>query len=206
MNYKKRIKLITIIIMIISVLGIVFTVLYVKNKMTNNSFNNAQPNMEQKTKGDNPPDMPSDESGNTEDKPSDNEDANGNGDTNNNQSPEQNMNQEFIEQNGIGQNEKKQSNSLGTTYIIIIGIFACTFSLSCLYLIMSQNNEKFYQNHDKLIIYILSNIILIECLTAATTMFTNKVLLKNNTFIAESQEKESVDLDEDIDVSDENSD
>ena len=104
---------------------------------------------------------------------------------------------------------------LETGYVVVIGIFSCTFSLSLLYLLMSIKNQKFYKNNDKLIVYILGNVVVIGTMLSLTTLITNNLILnnKNNPNMEENTEKDKVTLDEsnsvtgsNIDLSKENTD
>ena len=100
-------------------------------------------------------------------------------------------------------------------YVVVIGVFSGTFSLSLLYLLMSIKNQKFYKNKDKLIVYILGNVVVIGTMLSLTTLITNNLILnkKNNPNMEETTEKDKVTLDEsnsvtgsNIDLSKENTD
>lgn len=104
---------------------------------------------------------------------------------------------------------------LETGYVVVIGLFSGTFSLSLLYLLMSIKNQKFYKNKDKLIVYILGNVVIIGTMLSLTTLITNNLILnnKNNPNVEETTEKDKVTLDEsnsvtgsNIDLSKENTD
>lgn len=69
--------------------------------------------------------------------------------------------------NVIGYPNKK--NNLSSKYVLIITGFSTVLSLDILYLIMDRN-DKFYKNKDKLIIYILGNIVLISSISGITTL------------------------------------
>lgn len=88
-------------------------------------------------------------------------------------------------------------HGLETKYILLITGFSIVFSLDLLYLIMSKNS-KFYLNRDKLIIYILGNIVLVSSISGVTTLTYNKL---NNNYdnkrnrLEESSSKDEVELD-----------
>ena len=84
--------------------------------------------------------------------------------------------------------------TLTLPYIFVIAFFASILSIIIIYMIMSRKNKKFYKNKDKIIIYILSNIILISLITASTTVITNNYILNSKEENAET-EKEEVKLD-----------
>ena len=87
--------------------------------------------------------------------------------------------------------------SLEIKYILLIAGFSIVFSLDLLYLIMSKNS-KFYLNRDKLIIYILGNIVLVSSIGGVITLTYNKL---NNNYdnkmnrLEESSSKDEVELD-----------
>ena len=88
-------------------------------------------------------------------------------------------------------------HGLETKYILLITGFSTLFSLDLLYLVMSRNG-KFYQNKDKLIIYILGNIVLISSISGVTTLTYNKLNSNYDNRInrpEESSSKEEVELD-----------
>lgn len=84
--------------------------------------------------------------------------------------------------------------TLTLPYIFVIAFFASILSIIIIYMIMSRKNKKFYKNKDKIIIYILSNTILISLITASTTVITNNYILNSKEENAET-EKEEVKLD-----------
>jgi hypothetical protein len=182
-------RIIAITIIILSILGIIFTVLYAKNNLNKNQFENSEPTMKENNFSNEPPEIPS---GNNSNNQQNNQNSN-NQDMEQNKTPQGNMNQE-----NMGQNNMQESSSLTTSYIIIIGILSLTLSLSIIYLLMSLKNDKFYKNKDKLTIYILLNIILVFIFTLSTTLITNNLILKNSNqmFKEENAEKEEVELDE----------
>lgn len=90
-------------------------------------------------------------------------------------------------------NFNKKSN-LSSKYIPMITGFSSVLSL---YLIMDRN-DKFYKNKDKLIIYILGNIVLISSISGITTLTYNKLNNRSNNIINNRDEvstKEDVELD-----------
>lgn len=94
--------------------------------------------------------------------------------------------------------ENRKVTEIGGGYLIVIGVFSSTFSLNLLYLLMSIKNQKFYKNKDKLIVYILGNVVVIGTMLSLTTLITNNLILnnKNNPNIEETTEKDKVTLDE----------
>lgn len=70
----------------------------------------------------------------------------------------------------------KMHNELNTKYIIIITLSSIVFSLSLLYL---TSKKGFYKNKDKLIVYILSNIVLTGFMTISSTYIANNYVLNN---------------------------
>lgn len=86
-----------------------------------------------------------------------------------------------------------KKNNLSSKYVLMITGFGSVLSLDLLYLIMDRN-DKFYKNKDKLIIYILGNIVLISSISGITTLTYNKL----NNIINNREEvstKEDVELD-----------
>ncbi len=75
---------------------------------------------------------------------------------------------------------RNEANHLSAPYIIVIGIFSSLFALALLFLIMNLRHPQFYRNHDKLTIYILSNIILITGLTASITLISNQLFFNQH--------------------------
>lgn len=93
-------------------------------------------------------------------------------------------------------NFNKKSN-LSSKYISMITGFSSVLSLDLLYLIMDRN-DKLYKNKDKLIIYILGNIVLISSISGITTLTYNKLNNRSNNIINNREEvstKEDVELD-----------
>ncbi len=84
----------------------------------------------------------------------------------------------------------KMHNELNTKYIIIITLSSIVFSLSLLYL---TSKKGFYKNKDKLIVYILSNIVLTGFMTISSAYIANNYVLNN--IKIENTEKEKVTLD-----------
>lgn len=70
----------------------------------------------------------------------------------------------------------KMHNELNTKYIIIITLSSIVFSLSLLYL---TSKKGFYKNKDKLIVYILSNIVLTGFMPIFSTYIANNYVLNN---------------------------
>lgn len=137
-------KIILVLCIILSVVGIVLTIIYAKNNIKN-SFDSLL------------------------------------------QLSNQN-NQSFIPMN-------KNSIKLTTLYVVLIGTFCTIFSLCIVYLIMSIKNEKFYKIKDKIIIYILSNIVVIGYMLGTITIITNNFIL-NDKKIEQQTTKDKVTLDE----------
>lgn len=137
-------KIILVLCIILSVVGIVLTIIYAKNNIKN-SFGSLL------------------------------------------QLSNQN-NQSFIPMN-------KNSIKLTTLYVVLIGTFCTIFSLCIVYLIMSIKNEKFYKIKDKIIIYILSNIVVIGYMLGTITIITNNFIL-NDKKIEQQTTKDKVTLDE----------
>lgn len=65
-------------------------------------------------------------------------------------------------------------------YIFVIVFFITIFTSYILYILMSRKNKKFYTSKDKMIIYILSNIVIITLLTLTITTLTNNYLSNIN--------------------------
>mgnify|MGYP004588481543 FL=1 len=137
-------KIILVLCIILSVVGIVLTIIYAKNNIKN-SFDSLL------------------------------------------QLSNQN-NQSFIPMN-------KNSIKLTPLYVVLIGTFCTIFSLCIVYLIMSIKNEKFYKIKDKIIIYILSNIVVIGYMLSTITIITNNFIL-NDKKIEQQTTKDKVTLDE----------
>ena len=90
-----------------------------------------------------------------------------------------------------------KNNNLSSKYVLIITEFSTVLSLDILYLIMGRN-DKFYKNKDKLIIYILGNIVLISSISGITTLIYNKLNNSSNNMINNKKEvsvKEDIELD-----------
>lgn len=101
--------------------------------------------------------------------------------------------------NSISISNINMSNEVIGNYKIFINLFVGLFSLSFLYLIMSIKNKNFYKIKDKLIIYILSNTILITSLIIGLTHYTNYYLLNSKHLV---NDKEKISLDKSNIVSD----
>lgn len=192
MNEKLK-KSILIVVMIVSVFGIVLTINHAKSNLSSNANNAIKMGEMSGT----PPEMSSDRGQNMGESPSENntekgnppESPNGNNSNGNMVSPPNGM-------------MKDNQAKLSVGYIIVIASFSGLFSLSLIYLLMSLKNKKFYKNKDKVIIYILGNIILITSITIGTTLISNNFILKNDQNMNESSEKDKVVLDKSNVVSD----
>ena len=90
------------------------------------------------------------------------------------------------------------SNTLSTKYLLMIVIFISIMSLDLLYLLLGS---KFYRDKDKLIIYILGNILLISNLTGIIIITYNRVNTRNREFMIDSNTKEEIELDTSVVVS-----
>lgn len=167
-------KILLVIVMIVSIIGIVLTINHAKNNLNNNMM----PDMQQM--GENPPEF--NNSFNPDDNPPDN----------NGMPQMENPNME----DNAPMDMNRGETALTMPYIITIGVFSTLFSISLLYLFMSIKNKRFYQNKDKLTIYILSNIIVIAILTTSVTTITNKMFLTNTPINREETSKDQVVLDE----------
>src|SRR5574344_2943900 len=75
------------------------------------------------------------------------------------------------------------SVSLTNIYYVIFGIESLVILMIVLYLVLSLFNKKTFietfSGKNRIIIYIMVNVILAILLTVGTTIFTNKVLLVN---------------------------
>lgn len=179
---EKTKRLILLTIMVISLFGIVMTVKYAKDHLSNIDDKGF---MEMGR-------IPSEISNEQNNMPFNN---------GNMSEPPEKPNRE---NNDLGMNYKEnmgnhKTNKLTTPYIVIILGLSGLFSLILLYLIMSFKNKKFYKTRDKLIIYILGNIILIAVISIGTAQFTNNVLYRNNVTMLENEKsvKDEVILDKD---------
>lgn len=200
----KRIML--IVIMILSILGIILTINHAKNNLSSNNIQEneimeerrllggEQPNKfegvptgdkNQKNDGE-PPELPN----NQMERPN-----------NNDIEHQQEMKEILNEDNKLENTNKIQ---LTLNYKIIIVILFTIFCLCLLYLLISINNSEFYKNKDKLTIYILSNIILIYILSTGTIYLTNNYLLKNDYNNISPSEKDEITLNKDNVINDSN--
>lgn len=159
---EKTKKIILIVVMALSILGICLTVNHAKNNISKNDGNIVKREQMSGT----PPDM-----------------QNGN---------HQNM-------GGLPSKDfemtKNSQRKLTTVYVVVIASFSGLFSICLIYLLMSIKNKTFYKNKDKVIIYILGNIILITGFTIGTSLIANNFILNNKQNINESSEKDKVVLD-----------
>ncbi len=192
---KRIINIILIIVALISALGVTVTVILAYNNSKNDpssfsameqsppnannqsspaSNNNQQPPNQpptapnNQTDINNPPSTPDDQT-NTDNQQS----------TPGNQTDNQptNSTPPTIPTNDFGpMTDHNQSRTITAPYIIAITIFSSLFAPSLLFLLMRLKNPQFYHNHDKLIIYILSNIILITGLTFSITTLANYLI------------------------------
>lgn len=89
----------------------------------------------------------------------------------------------------------QSSPNLSTGYAILISLFASLFCFSICFIIYRLRRKNFYQNHDKLTIYILASI-LASVISSTTLVFIINAALPANTFHPEaSATKDEVDLD-----------
>lgn len=102
----------------------------------------------------------------------------------------------------IERNMRKNEIKLDSNHIIFIVLFSLVFVSALLYLIMSLSNLEFYKSKDKLVIYLLSNIILTSVLSIGVILVSNKFILNSDfVVINDSKEKEKVTLDTNKSVS-----
>ncbi len=189
---KRKIKnIILLIILVLGVVGIFTTLDYAKNNLKADTTNTGsekfnkggmpnidgnRPNDENSEKRGTPPDVNNNESDNS---------------LNEQMTPSDHDNSKAIGKadGGFAGAGKTTSNTLTltTTYIIILGIISLVISLDLLYLIMSRFSARtVFTNGNKIIIYILSNIILAGLLTFGITLFANKIYLKNSNNVSYS--------------------
>lgn len=90
-------------------------------------------------------------------------------------------------------NMKREQSSLPTKYKIAIISFCILISLSLIYIIMSLIDSTFYKNTDRLIIYVLSNIILIYLLYIGNIKLVGNY--KMGLLAEENTSKEEIKLD-----------
>lgn len=204
---EKTKRICLIVIMIISIIGIVLTINHAKNNLTSDSTQRNEMNYQGEIPQDRQPN-------NFEEIP------NGNRRQDNNGTPPEIPNNGQMGQSDMEESPSNEKNrerieelNLTTNYKIIITILSVTFSMSFIYFIMSIKNTDFYKNKDKLVIFILSNIILIYILSTGTIYYTNNHLLENKINNNSSSEKDEVLLNKDnvikdsnIDLSKQNSD
>lgn len=121
---------------------------------------------------------------------------------NNVRSDNGNLKPEIVERSKTNQtmvNPNNRSNlKLEDGYVVAITLLSIIFSLCLLYLLMSNKNDKFYKNRDKLIIYILGNIVVTFSMLFITIGITNSFILnrKNSLNKVEDNSKDKVTLDE----------
>lgn len=204
---KRKLKnIILVVILIFGVAGIFLTFNYAKNnlKSTNNQAKimkqGEKPSGEFNENSQNtPPDMNSnnsDDSNKINEKSSDDKTSGGSSSSSINNSssvssdnnehmtpPNRNdsSNSEMPDGGFAGGQTTLNTLSLTTQYIIILGVLSLIISLDLLYLIMSGfSAHNVFINSNKIVIYILANIIVTGLLTFGLTLFGNKVYLKSS--------------------------
>lgn len=83
-----------------------------------------------------------------------------------------------------------QKNNCSISTILLLLLFSSLFSLSLFYLLLSKKEETFYKNKDKIVIYILGNIICIAGIVFACTYYIN--YSPKREFLEEEKQKEEV--------------
>ena len=203
---KRKIKnIILITILVLGVIGIFITLSHAKNNLVSTSGGTSeQSGMHSGDKNmGTPPDMNSSDSSSDSNKPngnppsgerpsgkpgsssSDNSSSDSSSDSNEQMTPpsmDNSSSSEKADGGFAGAGETTSSSlTLTTTYIIIIGIISLIISLDLLYLVMSGfSAHSVFINSNKIIIYVLANIVLTALLTFGITLFANKVYLKNS--------------------------
>ena len=87
-------------------------------------------------------------------------------------------------------------NKVDSKYICTLGILGAVFSFSFMYLVLSIKNSKFYENKDKLIIYILWSIVITMAFVILVNYGISKYVLSSDIRkIEENTQKEDVILD-----------
>ena len=197
---KRNVKnIILIAILILGVVGIFLTLNYAKNNLNSNSASNSE--MKEQggmPSGDNnmgtPPDMNSNDSSNSSGgKPSGKPGSSSNDSSDSDSKSNSNEQMTPPDMNNSGQREKadggfagagessSSSVSLTTTYIIVLGVLSLIISLDLIYLIMSGfSSHAVFISGNKIVIYILANIVLTALLTFGLTLFGNKVYLNTS--------------------------
>lgn len=212
MNEKVK-KIILVVIMILSGVGIILTMNHAKNNFIQNE--NSRPEMKdlggrpptdeanrfnvEENKGDSmgkgsmPSENPSDEVGESRrpEPPSGSQKENFNKENNN-----------FDKENRF--DEDNATPSLSITYKVILVILSIIFSTCLIYLIMSNSNKEFYKNKNKLVIYILSNIILITMLSMGTIYYVIRQPELDKLDVNSNAEKKEVILNKDNVIQDAN--
>mgnify|MGYP002621087920 CR=1 FL=1 len=201
MNRKAK-NLILIIILIVGIAGIFLTLNHAKNNLQSSSTTNTEMSKQNGMPSGNnmgtPPDMNNSDSSDS-DKPSGNppsrEKTSGKPNESSSDNSESNSNEQMTppDMKNSSSSEKADggfagagatttnSVSLTTTYIIIIGVLSLIISLDLIYLIMSGfSTHSVFINGNKIIIYVLANIILTALLTFGLTLFGNKVYLNKS--------------------------
>lgn len=82
----------------------------------------------------------------------------------------------------------KNNGSISTSLLLLL--FSSMFSLSLLYFLLSRKEETFYKNKDKIVIYILGNIICIVGIVFACMYYIN--YSPKREFLEEEKQKEEV--------------
>lgn len=205
MNEKTK-RILLIVIMIISCIGVILIVNHAKNNFTQNDNSRLEmrePNGKPSTNEQNnfngevnknysissegmPSELPNDEVGKSESQepPYDKQEAN--------------FNQENPNFDKDPRYDKKNITSpLTFTHKVTLVVLFMVFSACLLYLIMSHSNKEFYKNKDKLTIYILSNIILITILSMSVIYYVDNHLVENKLSETSSSSKEEVTLNKD---------
>ena len=184
MNRKLK-NIILILVLLIGISGIIFTLNHAKNNLvsSNNSLETREHSgMPSGGPGENgggtPPDMNNDNSSDSSNRPSP-PSGNDSG------TPPDMDNSSQSEKNDGGFAETGEvsvgSVSLSTGYVVIIGVLSLIISLDLLYLIMSGfSAHSVFISGNKIIIYIIANILLTGLLTIGITTFGNKVYLNND--------------------------
>ena len=200
LRMKKKLKLIIpIVLMIISVVCIFVTLNYAKNHLETSSSSSEISNGNMPSMGENsnsempsgaPPDMNSSSGDNSSNDSSSRQKPNGtppnmnSSDSSNSGMPsgESSESGEMADGGFAGEGETLSANKeLTVVYIVILGVCVLVFSSSLLYLIMSKfGKEKAFKNGSKVVIFALSDIILVALLTFLVTLFGNKVYLNSS--------------------------
>ena len=184
---RKTKNIISIIIILLVCGSIAFTG-YLSTKSSNSNNSNNMPNMSQN--GNQPPEMPN---GDNQGEPPEKPEGEMNGEPGNSNPNMEEPPEKPDEDNNMGRPPDMPNNSGGMeqmgeqenntdnnyVYLILFGIESLSLSLILLYLIMSGfNAHKVFINGNKVVIYILANIIFTVILTFVLTTFANKIFVK----------------------------